>query len=161
MTDAVTLTARRTFWGTFPRMAELWFSGPSGYISTLVIIALFTFAFSNGAPMWLAVIGGLAWVAMMLPFLFAMQSWITIRHAREAGLPVFTFDKEGAGCKSGKLEARAPWSGINRVRLTRRTCFVYVTKRSVWFFGRGELTSSEETALLAFVRASDVKLQGI
>lgn len=158
--QSVTFTSQRTFGSTFVRAAQIWFSRPSGYVSTLVIIGIFTFALHGTGPLWLAALGGFAWIALMLPFLFAMQSWTTVRAARRTGLPLFKFDSKGMSCNSGQLQMSTPWTGINQMRLTRRSCFVYVTPRAAWFFGRNELSAEDEAQLLGFARASNVKLLG-
>lgn len=156
----VTLTSRRTFGSNFIRIAQMWFAGPSGYISVLVIVGIFTFISYNTQPIWLAALGGIAWIAFMLPCLFAMQSWIALRATHSRGMPIFKFDSNGISCDSGKLHTSAPWSGINRLRLTRRTCFVYLTPRCAWFFGRNELSPQDEALLFNFAKASHVRLQG-
>nr|WP_255548780.1 YcxB family protein [Luteibacter sp. dw_328] len=96
----------------------------------------------------------------MLPFLFALQSWRTLRATRDSGAPVFSFDEEGAACANGAIVTRLPWSAIHRIKFDARTCFVYVTPRAAWFFGRDLLTKDQEAALSDFARRFNVKLEG-
>jgi hypothetical protein len=159
-TVAITVTAPRTFFRTFAIAAQLWFSAPSGYVTVAFMFVLITFSFHNPAPLWLAALGGLGWVAAMLPFLFALQSWRTLRATRDSGAPVFTFDEQGAACANGVIVTRLPWSAIHRIKFDARTCFVYVTPRAAWFFRRDLLTKDQEAALSDFARRSNVTLEG-
>ncbi|WP_146171650.1 YcxB family protein [Luteibacter sp. OK325] len=157
---AITVTAPRTFFRTFAVMAQLWFAVPSGYVTVAFMFVLITFSFHNPAPLWLAASCGLGWVVAMFPFLLALQAWRVLRATKESGVPVFTFDEEGAACATGAVVTRLPWSGIHRIRFDARTCFVYVTPRAAWFFGRALLTKGQEAALSDFARRSNVKLEG-
>lgn len=159
MTSVITVTAPRTFFGTFLIIAKLWFTTPSGYGSIAVMFGLITFAFYISSPLWLAALGGLGWVVAMLPFLFAIQSWKTLRTIRDLGVPVFTFDEEGAACATGPVVTRLPWSAIHRLKFDAKTCFVYVTPRCTWFFARNLLSKDEEAALFDLARSSKVSLK--
>lgn len=159
-TVAITVTASRTFFRTFAIAARLWFAAPSGYVAVAFMFVLITFSFHNPAPLWLAALGGLGWVSAMLPFIFALQSWRTLRATRDSGAPVYSFDEEGAACTTGAVVTRLPWSAIHRIKFDARTCFVYVTPRAAWFFGRDLLTKDQEAALFDFARRSNVRLDG-
>ncbi|WP_458072369.1 YcxB family protein [Rhodanobacter sp. BL-MT-08] len=96
----------------------------------------------------------------MLPCLFAAQAWTALQASRKRGSPKFRFDREGISCDSGKLHTSASWSGVNRIRLTRRTCFIYLSPRCAWFFGRDELTPEDESLLFDFAKSENVKFHG-
>lgn len=160
MNSAVSVTAKRSFVGSFVVASQLWFATLSGYLSVVVIAALMAYVFYDQGSPWVAVLGGLAWVVVMLLLVFAIQAWRITRWSRTIGQPVFSFDEESATCKSGLMVTRIPWSGIKRVKLTRKTCFFYITERAAWFFGRDELSKQEESIILDFARRSNVKLTG-
>ena len=160
MTMTITVTASRTFWGTFRQMIPHWFSGPSSYLYTLVIVGIFTYVNYEPAPLWMAALTGVVWLAIMLPLMFALQAWKVMTAVRRMGLPVFCFDHEGISARSGEIHTRVPWSGVDRVRLVGRTCFFYLTPRAAWFFGRIDLAPGDLETVLGFARAANVKLQG-
>lgn len=160
MDACVTFTSSRTFGSNFVRVAQMWFAGAAGYVSILVIVGVFSAISYGSQPIWMGALGGAAWVAIMLPCFFALQAWTAVQASRKRGNPKFKFDRDGISCESGKLHTSAPWAGINRIRLTRRTCFVYLSPRCAWFFGRDELTPEDESQLFNFARAENVKFQG-
>ncbi|WP_281850872.1 YcxB family protein [Dyella sp. GSA-30] len=160
MNDVISVTAKRTFAGSFIVVTQLWFTTPSGYLSIAFITALIAYVFYDQRYPWFAVIGGLVWVAFMLPLIFAIQAWKIRQWSRSTGQPVFSFDEESATCKSGLVVTRVPWSGIKQIKFTRKTCFFYLTKQAAWFFGRNELSKQQESAILSFARRSNVKLTG-
>ena len=158
MTGAITVTAPRTFVRTFLVLIKLCFTTPSGYRSIATMFGVITLAFSLSSPLWLAALAGGGWVVAMLPCMFALQAWRVVRNARDLGAPVFTFDESGAACANGAIVTRVPWSAISRLSFDARTCFVYVTPRSAWFFARDLLSKDDEAALSEFARRSAVRL---
>lgn len=160
MSEVVVVTAKRTFWNMFSAFARLWFDGPSGYFSVFFVVGLFTYLSYQGSPLWLGISMGVAWLLVMLPLLFAMRAWQTMRLTRRMGQPVFTFDANGATCRFGEMETRVPWSGVHRVKITRTTFCFFVTQRVAWLLGRDALGPGDERAILAFSRAANVRLPG-
>lgn len=160
MNSTVSVTAKRSFAGSFSIATQLWFATPSGYLSIVFIAAMMAYIFYDPGYPWIAIGGGLAWVAVMLLFVFTVQAWKITKWSQTMGQPVYLFDEESATCQSGQMVTRIPWSGIKRIRLTRKTCFLYITKQTVWFFGRDELSKQDESTMLEFARRSNVKLTG-
>ncbi|MHA6206253.1 YcxB family protein [Dyella soli] len=160
MDDVVTVTAKRTFTSSFVVAAQLWFGTASGYVSALVLAAIMAYVFHDAGSPWITAAAGVAWVALMIPFVLGLQAWRIARWYRTLGPPVFSFDPDSATCRCGEMVTRMPWSGIRRIRLTRKTCFVYITPRAAWFFAREEISRHDEAALLDFARRSGVQLDG-
>jgi len=158
MTGAITVTAPRTFVRSFLVLVKLSLATPSGYRSIAMMFVVITLAFSLSSPLSLAALDGAGWVIAMMPSLFAFQAWRVVRNARDLGAPIFTFDETGAACANGAIVTRLPWSAISRLTFDARTCFVYVTPRSAWFFARDLLSKDDEAAVSEFARRSAVRL---
>jgi len=160
MDRVVTVTAKRTLPRSFVVATQLWFGTPSGYVSVVVLAGVMAYVCYDAASPRLTILAGLAWVTAMVPFVLAMQAWKITHWSRTVGQPVFSFDAENVTCKSGDMVTRIPWSGIKRLRLTNKTCFVYLTTRVAWFFSRSEMSKLDEAALLDFARLSNVRVAG-
>lgn len=158
--NVVRVTANRRFGELFLAFGRLWFSTASGYVAILVIIGIFAFIYDKPAPVWLAALGGMTWVAVMLPLRFSLQSWQVMRSARKVGVPVFTFDREGASCDVGTARTCAPWGNFRRIEQTRSTFFIHARSGSSWFFARHELSAEDEAAVVGFARAAGLKIVG-
>jgi hypothetical protein len=151
--ERVTINASRAFAGTFVVMAQLWFSSASGYIGIAVLTGVMTLAFHISAPWGIAAAGGFAWVAIMLPILFAYQAWKTIQLSRKGGPLQFELDAEGLVCNNRSFTTQIKWPAIVRVRTTKRTIFFYISKNAAWFIDRRDLKSGDEQVIAELAAA--------
>jgi len=151
--ERVTINATRTFSRTFLVMVQLWFSGASGYINIAVLAGVMTFAFHQPSHWGTAAAGGFAWVAIMLPILFAYQAWKIVRLSRKGGPLQFELDAEGLVCNNRSLTTQIKWPAIVRVRTTKRTIFFYVSKNAAWFIDRRDLKNGDEQVIAELAAA--------
>ena len=156
MDSVITFSSKRTFARSFRITLQLWFAAPYGYAFTAGLAAFMGYLFYDSGSPWMTALSGIAWVAVMLPLLLAAQAWKIWRWYRTAGQPTFFFDAEGATLKSGEVVVRVPWSGIKRILLTRRTCFLYLAPRVAWFFERDEVSQQDEQRILDFAKGASV-----
>ncbi|HEY4144735.1 YcxB family protein [Pinirhizobacter sp.] len=158
MDEVITVSARRTFLQSFVVVLQLWFGAPTGYVATVGLAAFMAYLFYDAGSPWVTAVAGLAWVALMIPFVLAMQAWKITRWYHALGQPVFLFDADSATLKSGDMVTRIPWSGIKRVKLTGKTCFLYITPRLAWYFARNEVSKQDEVGILNFAQMANVRL---
>ncbi|HTV85830.1 MAG TPA: hypothetical protein VME63_10500 [Dyella sp.] len=160
MSEVITVSARRTFKRSFVVAVQLWFGAPSGYAATIGLAALMAYLFYDGRSPWMTGITGIAWVALMIPFVLAMQAWKITRWYHALGQPILSFDAESATLRSGDIVTRIPWSGVKRIKLTGKTCFIYITPRLAWYFARDEANRQDEKGILNFAQRANVQLVG-
>ena len=55
---------------------------------------------------------------------------------------------------------RIGWTGIKKMRISRTTCFVYLTPSVAWFFDRRDLSRDELEAVVELAQRANVKLAG-
>ncbi len=160
MFDAVTVSGERTVGDVFVAIVRLWLAQPSSSLLVAVLAIAFGFPLHGEAPLWLAVLGAIAWASIMVLFFLALQTWKITSQARAMGALVYTFDEQGVRCQHGSMVTSVPWSGIVRVKLTDRTCFLYVSPSVMWVFPRRHLTSDQASCLCALARNARVRLEG-
>lgn len=160
MANAVNFIAKRTFANSFVVIARMWLTSPWGLMIAIGMIAAMTFAFYQPGSLWIPFLGGVVWTTVMLPFLVALQAWKITRWCQRFGLPEFSFDEGGASCRSGEVMTRIGWTGIKKMRISRTTCFVYLTPSVAWFFDRRDLSRDELEAVVELAQRANVKLAG-
>ena len=158
--EVFSITPMRTFGDIYGAIAQLWLFTRSGYLGMLLMAGVMAGVFSLSSPWWVAIVGALAWTAVIWPCMLALQSWKTLRHWKREGPSTFTFDAEGVHCRARHVETRVLWTGMVRVKLTKRRCFLYFTPRLAWFLRRADLGPEGEAAVLAFAAEAGVQVDG-
>ncbi|RUL72167.1 hypothetical protein [Dyella choica] len=156
----MTFKAKRTFFNSFMVVIKLWLRTKWSYLFLTGLAAVMALAFNTLAPLWLAILGGLAWAVAMVPLLLVLQAWKIMSLSRKLGLPTFSFDEEGAACKGGEIETRIAWSGVKRMRFVGTTCLVYLTPSIAWFFDSCDLSQQELSIITDYARRAKVELIG-
>ena len=160
MSGTFSITPQRTFADAYGAVMQLWLARPSAYGWMLLMVAIVGAAASVSAPWWVGLMTGVVWLAVVCPLLVALQARKIMRALEREGPSTFTFDVEAVTCQSRSIHVRVLWTGMARVWLTKRRCFLYFTPRVAWFFQRSELRSEGEAAVLAFARTAGVKVEG-
>lgn len=160
MSDSFSITPTRTFGDAYGAIMQLRLARLSAYGGMLLSACFVGAAAWLSAPWWVGLITGVVWLVLVWPLLMALQARKIMRTLEREGPSTFTFDAEAVTYQSRSIHVRVLWTGMARVWLTKRRCFLYFTPRVAWFFQRSELRPEGEAAVLAFARAAGVKVEG-